>query len=54
MTLQQELDYWNDLYFQEITKESPNQEYAAQLNDYRKECIRELNGESIIRTRPTI
>ena len=54
MTLQQELDYWNDLYHQEIIKESPDQQYAAQLNEYRKECLRELKGESIIRTRPTI
>jgi len=53
MTLQEELNYWNELYSQEI-QTNPNSVYASQLNEYRKECLRELKGETIVRTRPSV
>jgi hypothetical protein len=53
MTLQEELNYWNELYAQEI-QTNPNSAYTNQLNDYRKECLREYNGETIVRTRPSV
>ena len=44
MTLQEELNYWNDLYYQEITSPNHDEVRSSELNDYRKECLKELNG----------
>ena len=55
MTLQEELNYWNELYYNEITSDTHDEVRSAQLNDYRKECLKELNGIDIgEKTRPNV
>ena len=55
MTLEQELNYWNDLYLQEINIPNHDEVRSSELNDYRKECLKEYKGFDIgTRTRPIV
>lgn len=54
MELNQELEYWNTLYYQAIHNPNMTEQQREELNRWRKECLKEVNGEEVQRTRPVV
>lgn len=66
MELNQELEYWNTLYYQAIHNPNTTEQQREELNRWRKECLKEVNeskdsninqrfnGEEVQRTRPVV
>ena len=54
MELAQELEYWNTQYYQAIHDPNKTEVERELLNRWRKECLREVKGEEVERTRPEV
>jgi|688.fasta_scaffold12364_10 hypothetical protein len=52
MELIEELEYWNTRYYQAIHDPNLTEQQREELNRWRKECLKEVNGEEVVRTRP--
>ena len=47
MELIEELEYWNTRYYQAIHDPNLTEQQREELNRWRKECLREVNGEEV-------